>query len=338
MNDTSTHWNEIATDYVNTWTETGTKMWESWFDVMGSIPVPKNATNGEAELQSYTNKFLDNRELLVRFLKLSVNAWKDIFPKVESGDDWQNILPKYTEQMKEEITKFSSSFLKSNDNISELWQIYLQQIQKFNKLWLAPLNLSNGTINNALAGKSSALIELNNFYWNLLYEESFGSLMQSPLLGPTRELNGKLLAGFEAWKDLYKASINYQLILAEVQVKSFEALMRELVARAENGKQVKDWKEFQTVWSQVADKVFEDTFCQEDNLKIRGKFLNALNIYRIKQQEIMELSFDMMNIPTRKEIDEVHKTIYELRKEVKQLKKQLLASQTEDPNQSNSDQ
>jgi uncharacterized coiled-coil DUF342 family protein len=52
----------------------------------------------------------------------------------------------------------------------------------------------------------------------------------------------------------------------------------------------------------------------------------------------MELSFDMMNIPTRKEIDEVHKTIYELRKEVKQLKKQLLASQTEDPNQSNSDQ
>ena len=34
----------------------------------------------------------------------------------------------------------------------------------------------------------------------------------------------------------------------------------------------------------------------------------------------MELSLNMMNMPTRKEIDEIHKTIYELRKEIKQLK------------------
>jgi class III poly(R)-hydroxyalkanoic acid synthase PhaE subunit len=318
-----TDWTDMATDYVNTWTETGTKMWESWFDLMGSIPTPNPLTDSKPELKDFTKRFLDSRELLVRFVKLSVDAWKDIFPKVEKGENWQDILIKYTEQMREQLANFPSSYLKTSQNTSQLWQIYLRETQKLSKLWLDPLGLSKTTISEAITGKSSALIELNNFYWNLLYEESFGNLMQSPLLGPTREFNGKLLVGFEAWKKLYKASIDYQLVLADIQVKSFEALIQELVSRAEKGEQVKDWKEFQTVWSEVADQVFEEAFCEEQNLKVRGKFLNSLNIYRIKQQDLVELTFKIMNMPTRREIDEMHKTIYELRKELKQLKSEL---------------
>jgi polyhydroxyalkanoate synthesis regulator phasin len=37
----------------------------------------------------------------------------------------------------------------------------------------------------------------------------------------------------------------------------------------------------------------------------------------------MEEWMKLMNLPTRSEIDEVHQNIYSLRKEVKQLKKQL---------------
>jgi class III poly(R)-hydroxyalkanoic acid synthase PhaE subunit len=326
MTSKTTDWNEMATDFVNTWTETGVKMWQSWFDVMGSIPTPNPMADGQPVLKDVAQRFFDNRELLVRFLKLSVDAWKDIFPKVESGDNWQDVLIKYTEEMREQLSSFSSSYLKSSKDITELWQLYMQEMQQFSKLWLDPLSLSMGTMGKALTGKSSALIELNNFYWNLLYEETFGSLMQTPLLGPTREFNGKLLAGFDAWKDLYQASIDYQLILADIQVRSFEALMKELVSRAEKGEQVKDWKEFQIVWTQVADDIFANAFCQEDNLKIRGNFLNSLNIYRIKQQEILDLSLKIMNLPTRKEIDEIHKSVYEFRKlrqEVNQLKQQL---------------
>ncbi len=320
MTSKTTDWSDMANDFVNTWTQTGVKMWQSWFDVMESVPASNTMAEGQPVLKDAAQRFLDNRDLLIRFLKLSVDAWKDIFPKVKAGDNWQDILMKYTEQMREQLTDFSSSHLKSSQSINELWQLYMREMQQFSKLWLDPFGLSMGTMGKAMTGKSSALIELNNFYWNLLYEESFGNLMQSPLLGPSREFNTKLLAGFEAWKDLYKASVDYQFILADIQVRSFEALMKELVSLAEEGKQVKDWKEFQIVWSQVADDVFAKAFCQEDNLKIRGNFLNCLNIYRIKQQEIMELSLNMMNMPTRKEIDEIHKTIYELRKEIKQLK------------------
>lgn len=319
----TTEWSDIATSFVNTWTETGTQMWKSWFDLMGAVPNPSSLHKIQPEVQNVTKRFLDNRELLVRFLKISVDAWKDIFPKVQTGDNWQDVLMNYTQQMQQQLNDFTTSYLKIGKDTGELWQLYIQEMQNFSQLWLDPLGLSMGTMSKAVTGHSSALIELNNLYWNLLYEETFGSLMQSPILGPTREFSGKLLSGFEAWRNLYQASVDYQIILADIQVRSFEALMKKLVSLAEKGEQVKDWKHFQQLWSEVADDVFADAFCQEDNLKIRGKFLNALNSYRIQQQELMELSMKMMNMPLRSEVDEIHHTIYELRKEVKSLKKKL---------------
>jgi polyhydroxyalkanoate synthase subunit PhaE len=321
MNDQTKLWSEMATEYVNTWTETGAKMWSSWFDMMGAIPTPMGDIR--PELQEATKRYLDNRDVLVKFLQLSIDAWQDIFPKVQAGDDWQTVLNKYTEQMRQQFDSFTTTTSKTSEDVGQLWKIYLQQMQKFNQLWLDPLGMSNGAIAKAFLGNTSALIEFNNLYWNRFYEEAFGNWLQAPLLGLPREINRKLLDGFEAWRALYQASTNYQILLADIQVRSFETLMKKLVAIAEKGQPVKDWRQFQDLWSVVSDEVFEATFCQPENLKIRGQFINSLNNYRLQQQQLMQLYLKAMNLPLRSEVDEIHKTIYELRKEVKSLKKAL---------------
>ncbi len=142
-----------------------------------------------------------------------------------------------------------------------------------------------------------------------------------PLLGPSRDFNHKLAAASEAWAKLYPASLDYQMLLTEIQIKAFEALMPELIALAKKGETVQDWQQFQQLWGRTADQVFEQAFCSEANLKIRGKFLNAVNRYKLHQQELMELWMKSLNMPLRSEVDEMHKSIYELRKELKSLKK-----------------
>jgi hypothetical protein len=57
--------------------------------------------------------------------------------------------------------------------------------------------------------------------------------------------------------------------------------------------------------------------------------LNSLNTYRIQQQALMDVWMKALNMPLRSEIDEVHKTIYELRKEVKSLKKTIAQYETQ---------
>ena len=313
----------MADQWVNTWTEAGTQMWKNWFDLMGqSVQNPVSDT--KPNWDDITRRFVDNQQLFLRLLKLSFNSWQELFPKIEAGGDWQQFLKNYTEQVRSQLDEFSSGATKVSQDSTELWKLYVDQTRKITQLWADSLGSAIAPFGRAsLSGAAEPWIELNNLYWNLLYEETFGSLMQSPLLGPTREVNGKLLRAFDAWAKLYRSSADYQVVLANVQVQSFEELMRELITRAEKGDTVKDWRQFQQLWGQVADSVFEKAFCNEENLKIRGRFLNSLNTYRIQQQALMDVWMKALNMPLRSEIDEVHKTIYELRKEVKSLKKTI---------------
>jgi class III poly(R)-hydroxyalkanoic acid synthase PhaE subunit len=210
-------------------------------------------------------------------------------------------------------------------NQVELWQLYVKGLQKLSQLWAELLRQSLEIASRSALGDRSAAMELTNLYWDI-YENTFGSFLLSPSLGYTREFNNKLLQGFDTWINFYKASFDYQLVLVDVWVKTFEELMRELVSSQEKSETVQTWRQFLQIWSSVFDRVFAQTFGSEDALQIRGKFLNAAMTYRLQQQQLMEAFLKMNDLPVRSEVDEIHRSIYELRKEVKNLKKALAES------------
>ncbi len=210
-------------------------------------------------------------------------------------------------------------------NQIELWQIYVKGLQKLGQLWVELLRQSLESMNSAAISDHSTSTELTNLYWDI-YEKIFGSFLNSPSLGYSREFNNKWLKGFDSWINLYKASFDYQVVLADVWVRTFEELMRELVSSEEKGETLQNWRQFLQVWSRVVDRVFAETFRSSDALEIRGKFLNAAMTYRLQQQQLIEVFLKMNDLPIRSEVDEVHRSIYELRKEIKSLKKSLAES------------
>lgn len=324
------HWSNMANNFTQNWVETGTKMWQSWFDLVTVTPTKAVANSfkdsvasAKPEFKYIAQRLVDNQELLSRLYKLSYKAWQDILPKYDQGESWQKLAQGYSEQMRQQIQEYTTGTFTASSDVAKLWQLYLQETQKFSQLWLEAIGSSAGPISRTFTGTPQPWLELNNLYWNFLYEQSFGSLMRTPILGPTRELNGKLLKSFDAWSNLYRSSIDYQVVLADVQVRSFEELMLQLIDMAEKGERITSWRDFQQQWSIVSDRVFEETFCDEDNLRIRGNFVNSLNTYKLYQQELVELWMKQLNMPVRSEVDEIHKNMYELRKEVKQLKKRL---------------
>ena len=316
-------WTEMGNPFSKLWLETGTQMWKNWLDLMGKTTLANPLEQSQSSFQHFSQQMLNNQALYARLLQASFQTWQDLFPKIEAGENWQQGIQQYLKQLQEQ---FQQAALGSNNmaqDINQLWQLYLNEAQKFNQLWLESATASLTPLSQLGPGNTQPWLELNNLYWNLLYEESLGSMMQSPILGPTRELSSKILKGFDVWTELYRATADYQVLLSDIQYKSIEALMKELVSLYEQGKKVKDWREFQQIWSVVADRIFEEAFRADENLKIRGKFINTLNRYRLQQQSLLEEWMKLMNLPTRSEVDEMHQTIYALRKEIKQLKKQL---------------
>jgi class III poly(R)-hydroxyalkanoic acid synthase PhaE subunit len=213
-------------------------------------------------------------------------------------------------------------------NSVELWQLYIKGLQKLVQLWaeLLPQSLD---MSRMASGDDSILFQPIDFYWNI-YEKTVGSFLQSPSLGYTREFNRKLLGGFDSWINFYKASFDYQLVLLNVWAKAFDELMRELAASEEKSRTIQNWRQFLQVWSSLFDRVFAETFRSQDTVEIQGKFLNAALSYRLHQQQLMEVFLKMNDLPTRSEVDEVHRNIYQLRKEIKSLKKAVAESQSKE--------
>ena len=117
-------WDNMTNNLLQTWTETGTKVWQSWFDLMTSS-TPNIPNNSKTEVQYFAKQFAENQELFTRLLKLSFNAWTEIFPKVQSGEDSQEVVKNYTDQMRQQFEQFSTGSLKVTQDTNQLWQIYV---------------------------------------------------------------------------------------------------------------------------------------------------------------------------------------------------------------------
>lgn len=265
-------------------------------------------------MESNANSWIEQTENLIK-------TWVETKDKM--WESWFNPNKSITTP---ETPANASSDSQTTKNQAELWQIYIKGLQKLAQLWAESQQKPVDSGSGMVVGNSSTLLELINLYWNI-YEKTFGSFLQSPKLGYTREFNNKLLKSFDAWANFSKASFDYQVVLLDVWLKSFEELMRELASSKET---VQDWQQLLQAWSSVFDRVYAQTFRSEDVLQTQGKFLNSSMTYRLYQQEIMEVFQKMYDLPTRSEVDEVHHSIYELRKEVKRLKKALAESHTKD--------
>jgi class III poly(R)-hydroxyalkanoic acid synthase PhaE subunit len=229
--------------------------------------------------------------------------------------------------IKSATTPETPARVNATQNQIELWQIYVKGLQKLAQLWAESLQQSLEGGSGVVGGYAGALIELSNLYWNI-YEKTFGSVLRSPNLGYSREFNNKLLKGFDAWINFSKANFDYQIVLLDVWLKAFDELTRKLASSEEKGETVQNWQQFLQVWSSVFDQAFAQTFRSEDALEVQGNFLNSAMTYRLYQQQLMEVFLKMYDLPTRSEVDEIHHSIYELRKEVKSLKKALAEFQT----------
>jgi class III poly(R)-hydroxyalkanoic acid synthase PhaE subunit len=176
--------------------------------------------------------------------------------------------------------------------------------------------------NQAMFGASNQLGELSRLHWDA-YERSFGRMTETPMMGSNRELMAKLMGGFDTWVEFRKASAEYHVLLAKTTSRAFEQVMRELVAFSERGEKIDSVRQLMNLWMDTIDHTFSKLYKSEEYLNIQRELSSAVMKYRLKEQEITEIMLKMLNLPTRGELDDAYRSLYELRKEVKALKKAM---------------
>ena len=338
------HWTEQTETMVNALAETQKQMWNNWVALMPGVPSPtdvySDVTNQISEeaaegfkaltaesgqvVRDVAERLLTTQNELLRFLELSLRAWKAIAPKIESGEDWQTVLRNFTDNLREQLLHFPQEIQKAFQDSDELWRLYREQWKGLVQPWAESLRRAPWRVGQASTGNGPALIEFTNLYWDA-YERTFGRLLESPSLGYTRELNEDLLKGFDAWLDYRRASFEYQVTLGETWVQAFEKFMRQRVALAEQGETVPGVRKLLFLWVNVVEHVFTEVFRSEEYIRIQGNLVNAATAYRLCEREIVDAFLKTSHLASRSELDEAYRRIYELRKEVKELRKAVHA-------------
>lgn len=329
-------------------TEIQKQMWESWMGLMRAAPAPMPVspamanqwrevatqaikgwtTEAEQIAKDVGQRLVNTQDCVLRFLELSINSMNAIAPKVEAGEDWHAVLAKYTEQLREQFLLSPQGAQKATHDTGELWGLYLEQWQKLVQPWASSIQQAPWRVGQASTGDGSALVELMNLYGDA-YERTFGRLIESPSLGHTRELNEDLLKGFASWMEYRQASFAYQVELGETWTRAFEEFIRSLITKTEKGETVQSLRQLLFQWIDVIDQVFAKAFRSDEYIRLQGHLLNTAMTYRVREREIVEAFLKTSHVPYRSEMDEAHRRIYHLRKEVKELKKALHAIKAE---------
>lgn len=334
-------WTKQAETMMKTWTEAQKKMWENWFEMSqngaSSTMFPNMLEQWQwltqQSLQAWTSgsaptvkgvmqQWAASQASAMRLLELTTKAWQAMAPKVEAGEDWQSVMSEYSNQWFQQLVGGPTGMVSASKDLNELWRFYTEEWQKLMQPWQQSWGQAPWQFNQAMLGASNQLGELSRLHWDA-YERSFGRMTETPMMGFNRELMAKLMGGFDTWVEFRKASADYHVLLAKTTSHAFEQVMKELVAFSERGEKIDSVRQLMNLWMDTIDHTFSKLYKSEEYLNVQRELSSAVMKYRLKEQEITEIMLKMLNLPTRGELDDAYRSLYELRKEVKALKKAM---------------
>lgn len=337
-------WVEYTKSMNEAWMEAQKTLWETWAEAMSFKPksttsaskpeitdVWSQITHQNMEAwqasaapiaKTTAEQFFSVQETAIRFLEFSTRLWEAIGPKMQAGEDWASTLEKNLEQFRKQWIQFPEVAKGTAEDINRLWNDYLQQWQRFGQPWILAMQRAPEFFARMMTGDSTAYIGLSNLYREA-YQETFARLVTSPGLGMTREFNEKFQLGFDAWISWQLATMEYQGVVGEIWEQAFQQFQEDLISLAEKDEKIETLRDFVLLWTRGAEKVFTEAFQTERYVLAQGQMLNAAMAYRVHEREIIEVFLNLYDLPTRSELDETHRRIYELRKEVKSLKKAI---------------
>jgi hypothetical protein len=302
---------EQATAMVNAWAQGATKVWETWVE---ALTPPGGGGPALARL-------LPHPEPLASLFRATASAWEAAGRHFVGGP--QSAVGAWLDELTRHPWAAPAAGAPDVPGAARdaagLWDLYVETIRTLSRPWV---EASARTGDPRAAPDVSGLTRFSDLSWDVL-ERTFGRLLQSPSIGFTRELNEKLLGAFNAWLEFKRATMDYQVALSAALFRSTTAFLQELAVRAGRGEPINGLRELLRLWGDTLDEMLIESFRSDEYASVQGRLVRAAMSYRIREREAVDVLLKIGHVPTRRDIDEVSRSLYELRREVRAVAKSV---------------
>ena len=136
------------------------------------------------------------------------------------------------------------------------------------------------------------------------------------------ETERKFTRVFRAWLLLRRRSLEHTTVVLDAWLKAASNFSEQLAAAKGKG-QHKTAKEMLVLWVDLANQRLLETQSSERFMHSQSALLKASTDLRFAQREVTEYYGQMFGFPTRTELDDVHRTVTELKRELRALRREL---------------
>ncbi len=326
-------WNSMNPFNMDSWkksSENVTGIFNQYYELLNNNfgDWQKNVQNGTAQ-DAYRN-MVNVTEGFTRFAEMWTPFWKSIQEKTFNSDmykQWVN--PAMYKDLMDKFFGFMPE--QSRQYMQQMTEMMQNGMGQANQAGLNNYQQMRGMMNNMMPNSSDMFGQMLNGY------NSFYSSMSNAVAPLTRMMTpNQHTKSIMEWSDIANRIAVYNIKNAEMQymiynqgTKVMDSLAENVISKLQKGEEVNSMMALYQEWLNISDKVYVSLFESEDYSKLMAE-VSALQM-KLRKDIEGQLEKNLVGIPvaTRSEMDELYKTIYDLKKQVRELEKANEGSEEE---------
>lgn len=310
------------------WSEFQRKYWEAWSTVsrqsLSALSPQKGATNPWAEaldhwwkvvsgttppeVSDFYSKLVEQGKSFFRLAEGMTKTFESATSGSQKFMDLQHETEKALAGMKQ---AFSGSSTEAHD--------LMRQVMAF---WELPLDTWQRTLSSLSVLPGDALQNLKLEGLERVSEtidERIDRFLSIPGVGYTREWQEQLQEHGRLWLDYQRAFQHYAAGFNELGLKCVERFEQKLKTLASEGKSVSAARELYDLWVDCCEEVYGEYVSTDEYAELHAQLVNTLMQVKRHAGALIDESLGAMNMPTRREVNTLHRRLQETRREGKTL-------------------
>ncbi|MBM4275690.1 MAG: hypothetical protein FJ134_14690 [Deltaproteobacteria bacterium] len=164
--------------------------------------------------------------------------------------------------------------------------------------------------------------------WMETYEKDFQRLLNVPQVGLTRLSQEGMNRLADKFYQFQSAMGEFVYTIHLPMKKSLKDMQDLLKTHALQGKVSGDFKDYYKIWIKYLEGDYMTLFQSADFTRAMNKALIAFGDFTLARQEMLADTLRGLPLPTNRDMDELYREVYLLKKQVRELTKMLIKTET----------
>ena len=164
--------------------------------------------------------------------------------------------------------------------------------------------------------------------WLASYEQTWQPLLQMPQLGLTRVYQEQAAHLADTFQVFQATLADLLCSLYQPVEESLDAVREHLAAQGRQEQISDDFQVYYRLWIKTLEARYLALFTEPDFLQTMTKTVEVMSDFLAARQEVVSTILKNLAIPTQAELDELHQEIYQLKKQVRELKSNQVRKKT----------